>query len=132
MVDGRPLDGAAEVTLDAHHELADVAREVEIARIFRRYDEPKLMPLAHARLLEDLARHGPFGTVEPARRAVLLDALSLDVPQVPRGRLGAVTSELLQVRFDDDSPGVVARTKAGGRGQARHRLGTEATVTAAN
>src|SRR5271154_5394197 len=90
VVDGRPLDGSTEVALDAHHQLADVVREVEIARIFRGHDEPELVTLAQARLLEDLAGHGPLGAVEHARRAVLFDAVSLDVPQVPGSRLGAV------------------------------------------
>jgi hypothetical protein len=33
--DSRPLNRATEVALDAHHQLADVTREVEIARVFR-------------------------------------------------------------------------------------------------
>src|SRR5579862_9028561 len=48
MVDGCPLDGSTEVALDARHELSHVAREVELARVLRRHDEPKLMPLARS------------------------------------------------------------------------------------
>ena len=132
VVDGRPLDGATEVALDAHHQLADVAREVEIARVFRGHDEPELVPLTQARLLEGLAGRGRLGAVEHARRAVLLDAVALDVPQVPGGRLGAVPSELLHVRFDDDAARVVPRTEASGGRELRRRPGAEAPVTTAH
>jgi hypothetical protein len=132
VVNGRPLHGAAEVALDAPRQLADVAREIEIARIFGRYDEPELVPLAQARLLEDLSRHGPFSTVESTGRAVLLDAVTLDVPQVPRSRLGAVCSELLQVRFDDYAASVLPRAEAGGRRELRRRPAAAPPVTLAH
>ena len=61
--------------------------------------------------------HRPLGAVEHARRAVLLDAVALDVPQVPGGRLGAVASQLVHVRLDDDAPSVVSRTEPGRRRQ---------------
>ena len=95
VVDRRPLEGPSEVALDTLHQLPDVVGEVEIARVFRRHDEPELVPLAQARLLEALAGRGALGAVERARRAVLLDAVALDVPKVSGGRLGAVPSELL-------------------------------------
>ncbi len=129
VVDRRPLDRATEVALHACHQLTDVVREVEIASVLWGHDEPELVPLAQARLLEGLAGHGPLGAVEHAGRAVLLDSVALDVPQVPRGRLGAATSELLQMRFDDDTPRVGPRAEASDGRELRRRPGAEAPVT---
>src|ERR1019366_1693801 len=80
VVDRGPLEGPSEVDLDALHQLPDVVGEVEIAGVFRRHDEPELVALAEARLLEGLAGRGALGAVEHAPRAVLLDAVALDVP----------------------------------------------------
>ena len=89
--------------------------------------------LAEARLLEGLAGRGALGAVEHAPRAVLLDAVALDVPQVPGGRLGAVTSEPLQMRFDYDSAAVVSRTEAsGGRTSVHTRTSTSPRTVPGN
>ena len=96
-----PTRRPSEVALDALHQLPDVVGEVDIAPIFRRHDEPELVPLAEARLLEGLAGRGALAAVKHARRPVLLDAVALDVPKVSGGRVGAVPSELLHVRVDE-------------------------------
>jgi hypothetical protein len=70
------------------------------------------MALAEARLLEDLARDGAFRPVEHPWRTVLLDAIPLDVPQVPSGPLGAVAREALNVCLDDDASRAALRSKA--------------------
>jgi hypothetical protein len=131
VIDRRPFDGPSEVALDAVHQLAHVVGEVEVACVLRRDDEAELMAFVQARLLERLPRDGTLGSVEHARRAVLLDAVPLDVPKVPGRRLRAVPSELLDVRLDDDAAGVRPRAKARTAGQPR-RLGTQAPVTAAH
>ncbi len=123
------FDGPSEVGLDALHQLPDVAREVEIASVFRRHDESELVPLAEARLLEGLASRGALGTIEPTGRAVPFDAVALDVPQVPGSRLRAVPSELLHVRLDDNAAGAVPRTEAGGRRESRCPFAAEAPMT---
>ena len=123
----RPLDGPSEVSLDALHQVAHVVGEVEVASVLRRHDEPQLMPLADARLLEGLPSHGALGAVEHTRRAVLLDPVALDVPQVPGRRLGAPPTQLLHVRFDHHSAGPRARAEAGGRRQPPG-LGTQTPV----
>jgi hypothetical protein len=132
VVDRRPLDVAPEIALDALHQLPDVVGEVEIARVFRRHDEPELVALAEARLLEGLARRAARGTVEHTRRAVLLHAVALDVPKVSGSRLGAVASEHVHVRFDDDPTGILPRTEAGGRGKARRPAATKAPMPSAH
>ncbi len=132
VIDRRPLDGAPKVGLDTLHQVTDVDREIEIPRVLRRHDEPELVPLADARLLERLAGHGALGAVEDAWRAVLLDAVALDVLQVPRRRLGAVPSKLLHVGFDDDAARALPRTEAGGRREARRAVAAEAPVSTAH
>jgi hypothetical protein len=83
-----------------------------------------------ARLLEAFARRRPLAAVKHAGRAVLLDAVTFDVPQVPGGGLGAVTSEPLQVGFDDDAAGVGPRAEASGRSERDGAAGTAPSVTA--
>jgi hypothetical protein len=114
------------------HQLPDVVGEVEIARVFWRHDEPELVPLAEARLLEGLTGHGALGAVEHAGRAVLLDTVAFDVSKVPRSRLRAMATQLLHVRFDDDPAGARPRTEAGGWREPRLRLAAELPVTSAH
>ena len=70
------------------------------------------MPLAEARLLEGLAFNLAVGPVEHPRRTVLLDAVALDVAQVPGRHLRAVAREVLDVRLDDDAPRAALGRKA--------------------
>src|ERR1700677_1313153 len=82
VVDRRPFELAPEVALHSGHQALDVVGEVEFRGVLRRHDEPELMPLAGPGLLERLDARRPRGRVEPALRAVLLDPVALDVPQV--------------------------------------------------
>jgi hypothetical protein len=117
MVDRSPLDGSSEVAVDACHESADIVSEVQMETVLGGDNEPKLVSLIEARLLEPLAGHRPLRAVEQARRAVLFDTLTLDVPQVSTGRLGAVAREALHMRFDDHAPSVMPwRKTLGGAG----------------
>jgi hypothetical protein len=115
VVDRCPLDAAPEIALDAAHEAPGVGGEIEVAAILGRHDEPELMALADARLLEDFARDGAVPPVEHSGRTVLLDAVTLDVSQVPSGPLGAVAREALDVRLDDDATRAALGRKAVGR-----------------
>ena len=103
VVDGRPLDLAPQVPLDLGHEPPHVGREVQLARILGRHDEPKLVLLAKARLFERPPPHRSLGPVERALRAVLLDAVALDVPKVHRRGLRAVRGQPHDARLDDDA-----------------------------
>lgn len=53
-------------------------------RILWGHDESKLVPLAPSRLLERSQAGRPVGPIEQALRAILLDAVADDVPQVQR------------------------------------------------
>ena len=103
VVDRRPLDFAPEVPLERRHQAPHVGGEVELRTVLRRDDEPKLVLLAGARLLEDPRANRPLRVVQRALRAVLLDAVALDVAQVQGGRLGGGRPHAQQVRLDDDA-----------------------------
>src|SRR5258708_632341 len=66
-------------------------------------DEPKLVLLAKARLLERAPPHRSVGPVERTLGAVLLDPVALDVSQVHRGGLRAVGGQPHDARLDDNA-----------------------------
>jgi len=103
VVDRRPLDLAPKVTLDLAHEAPHIDREVELSRVFGRHDEPKLVFLVKARLLERPPPHRSVGPVERALGTVLLDPVALDVPKVHRRGLRAVRGKPHDTRLDDDT-----------------------------
>jgi hypothetical protein len=114
VIDRRPFHATSEVPLDAIHEPAHVAREIELARVLGRHDESKLMRFARARLLEGLTLHGPVWAVEHAFRSVLVDAVTLDIPKVQSCRLRSARGEAYDVRLDDDAPSIwTVRASAG-------------------
>jgi hypothetical protein len=49
MVDGDPLEALTQVAFDTHHEAADVEVEVDLAGVFGRDDETKLVSLMRSR-----------------------------------------------------------------------------------
>ncbi len=108
VIDCRPFHPSSEVPLDAIHEAPHVGREIELARVLGRDDESKLMRFARARLLEGLTLHGPVRAVECTFRAVLLDAIALDVPKMQSRRLRSVRGESHDVRLDDDAASIRA------------------------
>src|SRR5437868_4444640 len=67
------------------------------------------------------ARPAPHGGGSGHDSPVLLDAIALDVPQVPGAGLRAVTRDELHVRFDDDAAGVGSRPEAARRGYGLRR-----------
>src|SRR5580658_3105617 len=86
------------------------------------------MLLARASLLEGLAPRGPAGVIKDAFRAILLDAIALDVSQVQLGGLGAGCREPHDVGFDDDAPSAPRMGPSGAslaappaRGSAAHQ-----------
>jgi hypothetical protein len=62
------------------------------------------MFLAHARLLECLAAARPASVIRNAFRAVFLNTVTLDVPQVQLGSLRAASRKPHDAGLDDDTP----------------------------
>ncbi len=104
VVDRRPLHFASDVPLERRHQAPHVGGEVELRAVFRRDNEPKLVLLAGARLLEDPGANRALRVVQRALRAVPFDAVAFDVADVQGGRLGPGRAHAKQVRFDDDAP----------------------------
>ena len=103
VVDRRPLHFAPEVPLERRHQAPHVDGEVELRTVLGRDNETKLVLLAGTRLLEDPRANRPLRVVQHALRAVLLDAVALDVANVQGGRLGGGRPHAQQVRLDDDA-----------------------------
>ena len=101
MVHRRPFHFAPEVPLDRRHQAPHVRGEVELRAVFGRDNKPKLVFLAGTRLLEDARAYRPSRVVQRALRAVLLDAIALDVAHVQGCRLGGGRPHTQQVRLDD-------------------------------
>ena len=103
VVDRRPLEVAPDVPLERRHQAPHVDGQVELRTILRRDNEPKLVLFAGTGLLEDPRANRPSRVVELALRAVLLDAIALDVAHVQSGCLGGGRPHAQQVRLDDDA-----------------------------
>jgi hypothetical protein len=103
VVDRRPLHVAPDVPLERRHQAPHVSGELELRTVLRRDNETKLVFLAGPGLLEDPRAYRPARVVEHALRAVLLDAIALDVAHVQGGRLGGGRPHAHQVRLDDNA-----------------------------
>jgi hypothetical protein len=103
VVDRRPLEAPPDVLLDLRHVAAHVIGQIELRGVLGRDDEPELMLLPRAGLLEGRGRSGTLGSVEHALAPVPLDAVPLDVAQVEHGGLGAVLGHFHEARLDDDA-----------------------------
>ena len=104
MIDRAPLELTPEVHLHLLHEPPHVGAQVELPSVLGRDDDPELMLLPRARLLEALGVQRSVRPIELSPRSVLLDPVALDVPQVqPRG-LDTPSAEPRYVRLDDDAP----------------------------
>lgn len=83
MIDRDPVEARVKIALRRRHDGARIAIEiVELARVFRRKDDPELMAVAPPLLQKRLAvRFVAIRAVELARRAVFLGAVALDIAQ---------------------------------------------------
>jgi hypothetical protein len=119
MIHGRPLEAPSRVLLDLRHQAPHERRQVELARVLRRDDPPKLVLLPRPWLGEVLPARRAIGAIENPLAAVALDAIALDVAKVQGGPLGVALPRGDDARLHDDPSRERSRRQ---RGLAKARV----------
>ncbi|MBO6638470.1 MAG: hypothetical protein JJ920_14985 [Roseitalea sp.] len=106
MIDSHPIKLRAEIGFGLGHQITDEGFQVaELSTVFRRDDQPELMPVILGRL-QKLARINTVAvrSVELAPFAITGDTVAPDVFEVRTGRAQVTVPKPNDPRLDDDPP----------------------------